>query len=207
MGDIKDTFTTILKEGTSLYKEKGSKFIGYAFHAANEEDAKIGLEEIRKEHHQSRHVCYGYILDLEEQIVRANDDGEPSHSAGTPILNQIKSAELVQTVVAVVRYFGGTKLGVSGLITAYKSAAKDAIDQASFKTIYKTTEVIVTVPFDDVNAVMRITKRDEVAITDQVYTDQCSVHLNIRDGVLDQLVKQLKTLHRAQIRVAGELLE
>ena len=89
MGNVKDTFTTIQQEGSSLYKEKGSKFIGYAFHASSEEEAKIRLDEIRQEHHQSRHVCYAYILDFNGQLQRANDDGEPSHSAGTPILNQI----------------------------------------------------------------------------------------------------------------------
>ena len=207
MGSIKDTYTTIQNEGSSLYKEKGSKFFGYAFHATSENEAKSKLDQIRQEHHQSRHVCYAYILDFDEQLQRANDDGEPSHSAGTPILNQIKSFELVQCVVAVVRYFGGTKLGVSGLITAYKTAAKEALEDAQFETIYRTTNVEVSVPFEDVNAVMRMTKTNEVAITDQVYTDVCTVHLVIRDGYLDYLIKQLQKLHRANIKVAGELLD
>ena len=119
----------------------------------------------------------------------------------------IKSFELVQCIVAVVRYFGGTKLGVSGLITAYKTAAKEAIEDAKLKTIYRTTHIEVNVPFDDVNAIMRITKTDEVQITDQVYTESCTVHLTVRDGFVDQLLQQLQSLHRANIKVAGELLD
>ncbi len=141
-------FITIELPGTGLYKEKGSKFIGYAQHLSNEEDLKPILEKLKKEHPQARHFCYAWRLNSKSNRYRANDDGEPSNSAGTPILHQIQSHNLFETVVVVVRYFGGTKLGVSGLTTAYKAAAQAAIDDASttFKIYTSTYKLGCTYP-------------------------------------------------------------
>ena len=121
-------FLTISKESESLYKEKGSKFIGIAVPTNNEEDVKEHLEAIKKKYYDARHHCYAYVLNPEGTQTRANDNGEPKHSAGDPILGQIKSKELTNTLVLIVRYFGGTKLGVRGLISAYKTAAKEALE-------------------------------------------------------------------------------
>jgi len=116
---MKDYFYTISKGGEGFYKEKGSKFIGLAFRVRDEEEVKETLEEVKKQYHDGRHHCYAYILS--EDKLRANDDGEPNHSAGDPILGQIKSKNLTEVLIVVVRYFGGTKLGVPGLINAYKN--------------------------------------------------------------------------------------
>lgn len=129
--EILDTYLTLKEQSEGIYKEKGSKFIAYALPCYSEEEAKKHLESWRKEHYQARHVCYAYRFGLNKDVFRANDDGEPNNSAGTPILGQIQSFDLTNVLIAVVRYFGGTKLGVGGLVTAYKSAAKDAIEQGT----------------------------------------------------------------------------
>ena len=130
---MQDSFLTIGQPAEGLYKEKGSKFIGLAFPVKTEDEVKERLEETRKTYYDARHHCYAYILGHEGTQFRANDDGEPNHSAGDPILGQIRSKELTNTLVIVVRYFGGTKLGVSGLINAYKTAAALALDNTSIE--------------------------------------------------------------------------
>lgn len=132
-------YKTLVKAPIGEYKEKGSKFIGYAGHVKSDEDVKAFLDEVRKEHPKSRHLCYAYILGDKKETQFVNDDGEPSGTAGKPILNQILSADLTYTCVGVIRYFGGTKLGASGLVRAYKSAAEDCLNQAEIKslTIYQ----------------------------------------------------------------------
>ncbi len=199
MEPINDEFTTINNPGQSLFKDRGSKFYGYAFNANSEEQVKEHLSTIKAEHKQARHICYAYQLDTAGLTIRANDDGEPSHSAGTPILNQIKSAELVETIVAVVRYFGGTKLGVSGLINAYKTAAEEAIKQATTKIIYKTENVILSAPFDAINDVMRLTKLEGVKLVNQQYGNEVSITLNVRLSMMEHLSKELKELHRIKV--------
>lgn len=123
-------FRRLSDKATAEYKEKGSKFIASALAVFTEDDVKLALEELRAEHHKARHIAYAFRLHPEERVERANDDGEPHHSAGTPILHVIQSEELYQCLVAVVRYFGGTKLGKSGLVRAYRSAAESAVELA-----------------------------------------------------------------------------
>lgn len=199
MEHLNDAFITLKKEGESLFKDRGSKFYGYAFHAKTEEEVKNKLDALRAEHKQARHVCYAYILDTDGYVVRANDDGEPSHSAGTPILNQIKSEELVQILVAVVRYFGGTKLGVSGLINAYKIAAEEAIEQATKQTLYKTEDITVRAPFEAMNDVMRLTNNEGVTLVEQHYEEDVTITLNVRLSSMPMLLNELKELHRVTI--------
>ena len=127
---LKSTYFTVKRRSEGTYKEKGSKFIGIAVPCWNEDEAKNYLSEWRKEHHQARHLCYAYRFGLSGDIYRANDDGEPNNSAGAPILGQIQSFELSNVLIGVVRYYGGTKLGVGGLINAYRTAAKEAIEAA-----------------------------------------------------------------------------
>ena len=130
-----EAYKTLSKKGEGVYKEKGSKFLAFAYHVENDEAIRDVLEDIKKVYFDARHHCYAYVLGPERKVFRANDDGEPNHSAGDPILGQINSKELTNTLVVVVRYFGGTKLGVSGLITAYRTAAEEALDAAQITTI------------------------------------------------------------------------
>ena len=127
---MEDTYKTIEKPSEGLFKDKGSKFISFAFPVDNEEEIKEIVQSIKKEHHSARHHCYAWRLGADQLLFRANDDGEPSSTAGKPILGQIQSFDLTNILIVVVRYFGGTLLGVSGLINAYRNAALDAINQA-----------------------------------------------------------------------------
>ena len=128
--EIHDTYRTLTTPGEAIYTEKRSKFLAFAHHITNEEEAKEILQTIRKRYYDARHICYAYVLGFEGEHTRSNDDGEPSGSAGKPILGQLRSAEITFTLVAVVRYFGGVKLGTGGLAVAYKTAAAEAISNA-----------------------------------------------------------------------------
>lgn len=172
-----DIYTTIEKPGESLFKDRSSKFFGYAFHISSKEEVKPIIEQLKKEHHASRHVCFAYSIGAHHAVTRANDDGEPSNSAGTPILNQIKSFELTNTLVAVVRYFGGIKLGVSGLINAYREGAKEAIEDAKLVEKMFTKKLTLTTSFDHLNGLMRMIKDKEWKITDQRY--DTLVHIDV----------------------------
>jgi len=148
-------FKTLLQPVEGLYKEKGSKFLSKAYPVETEEEIKKLLAELRKEYYDARHVCYAFSLQAPFLNERGNDDGEPPHSAGTPILNQIKSFELSNVLVVVVRYFGGTKLGVSGLIQAYKTAAEEALSKAEIITIEPKERYRIILPYDYTGHVMR----------------------------------------------------
>lgn len=143
---MQDTYKTIAKRSEALYKEKGSKFIGIAFPASNEDDFKTALESIKNEYHDARHHCYAFKLGMDENNYRYNDDGEPSNSAGAPIYGQIQSFNLTNIGIVVVRYFGGTKLGVGGLISAYRQAAKEALESAQL--VSKTISDYYRLTFD-----------------------------------------------------------
>lgn len=174
-----DLYTTISETGESLYKEKGSKFLGYAFHVVDEEDVKERIEELKKAHHNARHWCYAYRLHPETELYRINDDGEPSGSAGKPIYGQILSADLYETLVVVVRYFGGTKLGVSGLIQAYKSSAEMALENAQTEEVKITRPFRVTCDYTELDAVMRIVHQLECEIVNQNFTDTCELEIGV----------------------------
>lgn len=190
----KDTYLTILKASESLYKEKGSKFIGLAYPVRTEEEVKEVLDALRKQYYDARHHCYGYILGPKAGRYRANDDGEPNHSAGDPILGQIKSAELTNTLVVVIRYFGGTKLGVSGLIHAYKTAAADAI--AANEVIEEVMTEIFSLRYDyeSTNEVMRLIKDFELEIRKQEFTADCYMEVAVRQSLSEQLLEKLSLL-------------
>ncbi|MBL7883318.1 MAG: YigZ family protein [Bacteroidia bacterium] len=164
---FEDTYLTIEKASEGLFKDKGSKFIAYAFPVSSEESIKQHLLELRKQHPSANHHCYAYRLGANKQAYRANDDGEPSNTAGKPILGQIQSKDLTDILIVVVRYFGGTLLGVSGLINAYKLAAIDAIQQAQI--IEKTVNEIYKLRFDylQMNDVMKIIKDEHLQIIEQ----------------------------------------
>lgn len=176
---IVDTYLTLAAQSEGLYKEKGSKFIAYAIPCYSEEEVKEHLNNWRKEHHQARHVCYAYRLGLDKSIFRANDDGEPSNSAGQPILGQIQSFNLTNILIAVVRYFGGTKLGVGGLIVAYKTAAKEAIEAGKIieKQVYQN--YLLSFQYDALPEVMSICKQMNLMQSEQQFDIQCSLKVSV----------------------------
>ena len=187
-----DEFKTIEKSGESLFKDRGSKFYGFALHVNSIDEAKNKIKILRAKYHTSRHVCFAYRIDPIKNLERANDDGEPSNSAGTPILNQIYSAELHNVLVAVVRYFGGTKLGVPGLINAYKTSAKAAIESATIKTEEITERVCLTASYSQVNNLMRIIKQNHLKIVEQNSTDKMRIIVDIKVSKVDEIKILLK---------------
>ena len=185
---MKDYFYTISKGGEGFYKEKGSKFIGLAFRVRDEEEVKQRLEEVKKQYYDGRHHCYAYILSKDK--LRANDDGEPNHSAGDPILGQIKSKNLTEVLIVVVRYFGGTKLGVPGLINAYKTAAFEALEDS--KLIEVTIEEIYDIRYgyEITNEIMRLISDFEADIKNQEFTENCSATLGIKQSLKEKFEEE-----------------
>ena len=183
-----------------LYKEKNSKFFGYAYAVENEADIKQHLEALRNEHMGANHVCYAWQLGVEEISYRVNDDGEPNHSAGMPIYGQIQAFEVTNVLIAVVRYFGGTKLGVGGLITAYRSTAQMALKEA--KIIKKTIQVPLLLEFDYVsmNKVMRIIKKHSLQIASQTLEMKCQITLSIRQSHLPKIKDLFLSLQGVKVK-------
>ena len=178
---IKDTYKTIASSTSEvLFKEKNSKFYGYAFPVSSQEEIKIHLECLKKQHFSAVHHCYAYQFGTEKIEFRANDDGEPSNSAGMPIYGQIQSFELTNVLIVVVRYFGGIKLGVGGLITAYKTTAQIALETAEI--IEKTIDIhyLITFDYKNMNKVMRIIKEKKLQIINQKMELNCEVEISIR---------------------------
>jgi uncharacterized YigZ family protein len=179
--EIKDTYKTIASSTSEvLFKEKNSKFYGYAFPVSSQEEIKIHLECLKKQHFSAIHHCYAYQFGTEKIEFRANDDGEPSNSAGMPIYGQIQSFELTNVLIVVVRYFGGIKLGVGGLITAYKTTAQIALETAEI--IEKTIDIhyLITFDYKNMNKVMRIIKEKKLQIINQKMELNCEVEISIR---------------------------
>jgi uncharacterized YigZ family protein len=189
---MKDYFYTISKGGEGFYKEKGSKFIGLAFRVQNEDEIKEKLEEVKKQYHDARHHCYAYILSKDK--LRANDDGEPNHSAGDPILGQIKSKNLTQVLIVVVRYFGGTKLGVSGLINAYKTAAYEALEASKLMKV--TIEEIYQIEYgyEITNEVMKLIADFEADIKNQEFTENCTASLGIKQSFQEKFEEEAEKI-------------
>ncbi len=192
-----DTYLTIAGNSEGLYKEKGSKFIALAFPVQTEEEVKEILVDLRKQYHDARHHCYAYILGFKGENWRANDDGEPSSTAGKPIHGQLLSRKLTNTLVVVIRYFGGTKLGVSGLITAYKTAASEALDAATI--VEKTVKDIYNISFayPATNEVMRLIKDEDLAVINQVFDTSCSVTIGIRQSKLASVLDKVDKIDSA----------
>ena len=186
-----DTYKTITALAEGLYTEKRSKFIAMALPVRTLDEIKEYLERYQKQYYDARHVCYAYMLGHERKDFRANDNGEPSGTAGKPILGQINSNELTDILVVVVRYFGGIKLGTSGLIQAYKAAAAEAIGAAEVieKTVDDEVEVAFEYPF--MNDVMRIVKEEEPQIVSQSYDMDCIMRLRIRRSMMPRLHQRL----------------
>ncbi|TLX74406.1 YigZ family protein [Labilibacter sediminis] len=193
-----DNYKTITKASEGIYKEKGSKFIAYAYPVYSEEEIKEYVKALRDEYYDARHHCFAWQLGTDGLRYRANDDGEPSGTAGKPILGQLKSHELTNILVVVVRYFGGTKLGVPGLIHAYKEATIDAIANATI--VEKTVNDFYGVKFDylAMNHVMKIVKEEGLALTTQQFDLSCYIEFSLRQSEVDKVVNRLSKVESAK---------
>ena len=182
-----DTYLTISSVSEALYKDKGSKFYAFAYPVQTVEQIKEILAEKRKEYYDARHVCYAYMLGYERNVFRANDDGEPSGTAGRPILGQINSSNLTDILIIVVRYFGGTLLGTSGLIQAYKTSAAEAIAAATIEERIVEKTFVSKFGYQDLNAVMRIMKDFDLAVVNQIQEMDCTLYFRIRLSDIDRV--------------------
>lgn len=198
-----DTYKTIASTTEGLYKEKGSKFISFAFHVEREEEVKETMERLKKEYYDARHHCYAWRMGTSGEATRVVDDGEPSSTAGRPILGQILSRELTFVLVVVIRYFGGTKLGVSGLIQAYKEAASDALLQAEIVERTIDSEVKIRFEYVLMNGVMSIIKEFSPAILEQEFDNDCVMKLSIRNKEYGAMVSKLEKITGVQIIESG----
>ncbi len=197
---INDTYKTITAASEEiLFKEKNSKFFGYAFPVTSEEEIKEILDQLKKEHFSARHWCYAYQIGTEKIQYRANDDGEPNNSAGMPIYGQIQSFEVTNILIVVVRYFGGVKLGVSGLISAYKTAAQMAMENATIieKTIDK--HFIISFGYAHMNKVMRIIKEKNLQIVSQKMEMDCKIEIATRKKNVQNLLDTFENLYEVKL--------
>lgn len=199
MADYNDEYLTISKPSEGLFKDRGSKFLAFAYPVSSEEEIKAIQEQLRNKYHDARHHCYAYMLGPEKKVYRANDDGEPSSTAGKPILGQIRSFNLTNILIVVIRYFGGTKLGVGGLINAYKTAAEEALNNA--KIIKKTLHDIYELKFDypQMNEIMRIMKEENIEQMDQNFELTCSITLALRKAEVEKVLSKFDRVEKLKI--------
>ena len=189
-----DEYKTISGTSVGYYTEKRSKFLAFAHHVETTDEVKDIVAGYRKKYYDARHVCYAYMLGFERQDFRANDDGEPSSTAGKPILGQINSNELTNILIVVVRYYGGVNLGTSGLIVAYREAAADALAHATIETRQVEEIVKYSFAYPQMNDVMRIVKDMNPRIVSQTFENTCEIVLSIRKSEADQLRSRLAKL-------------
>jgi len=194
---VEDTYKTVSGKSEGLYKEKGSKFIALAYPVTSEDEVKEILASLRKEYHDARHHCYSYIIGFKGEHWRANDDGEPSGTAGRPIHGQILSFSLTNTLIVVIRYFGGTKLGVSGLINAYKTSAADALNNAQIvvntvKDIYK-----ITFGYLAMNDIMKLVKEENLGLMEQNFDTSCFITVGIRQTRTESVLGKIEKIDSA----------
>lgn len=193
---MKDTYRTISKPSPEvLFKDRNSKFFGYAYPVSTEEEVKKHLDTLKKEHYQARHWCYAWVLGKEYERFRANDDGEPSNSAGAPIHGQLQSFNLTNVLVVVVRYFGGTKLGVGGLINAYRTGAQLALEASLIEE--RTIDIPFTITFEYplMNTVMRLIKDENLQIIDQKMELNCEYTLAVRRKEFDRIISLVQNIY------------
>ncbi|AXT63484.1 YigZ family protein [Aquimarina sp. AD10] len=198
--DHKDTYKTITTPSKEvLFKDKNSKFFGFSFPVTNEEEVKQIIDQLKKRHHSARHWCYAWQIGTETIRYRSNDDGEPSNSAGQPIYGQIQSFDVTNILIVVVRYFGGVKLGVGGLINAYRTSAQLALENSNI--IEKTINIdfIIIFEYKDMNKVMRIIKEHNLNITKQELELNCKIHISVRKKLADKIKPIFSPLYEIKI--------
>ncbi|MAN59838.1 MAG: YigZ family protein [Flavobacteriaceae bacterium] len=197
----KDTYRTIARPSKEvLFKDRGSKFYGYAFPVTSETEIEEKLDLLKSKHHKARHWCYAWQLGKEYEHYRANDDGEPSNSAGMPIYGQLQSFDLTNTLVVVVRYFGGTKLGVGGLIQAYKAAAQMALDTSKIVTRTINEEFVLKFEYPEMNTVMRIIKEEDLTIVEQTMELSCSIIISVRKKEAERIFQLFRDTYKVQVK-------
>ena len=189
-----DSYTTIKSPSQGIYKEKGSRFIAFAFPFSDQEEIKPIIDKIRKEHHEARHHCYAYMIGQERLVWRVNDDGEPSGTAGKPILGQINSYGLTNILIVISRYFGGTLLGVSGLINAYRIAASVAIQNAEIIECSLQEFYEITYPYESMNDVMKILKEENIVQSDQIFNLECRIKINFRVSSREKILSRFSRI-------------
>lgn len=197
------TYLTLENRSEGVYKEKGSKFIGLAQACYSEEEAKELLSQWKNEHHQARHLCYAYRFGVNRDVWRANDDGEPSNSAGPPILGQIDAFELSNVLIGVVRYYGGTKLGVGGLIAAYRTAAKEALLNGVLvkREVYEYVELQFS--YEEMPMVMQVMKRFGLEMISNDFALSCSLTTKLHLNTATQIKEEWSKLASLKMRVTG----
>lgn len=199
MPEIIDTYRTLKAPSTGIYKEKGSKFLAFAFPVNNEEDIKEKLEEIRKAYYDARHHCYAWFLGADKSRFRANDDGEPSNSAGKPILGKLQSHDLSQILIVVVRYFGGIKLGVGGLINAYRSAADDAILNGTIVQRRMKTYFEIKFGYHAMNDVMTLIKSNKIEQLAHQFELDCKIKLAVPLSEFDTVKRNFLKIEKVKV--------
>ena len=187
-----DSYLILAKEGKGIFKEKMSKFLSFAHFIETPDEAKAIVKKYQNEYHDSRHVCWAYMIGPDRLEWQLNDNGEPSGTAGKPILGQINSFNLTNVVVVVVRYFGGIKLGTPGLIAAYREAARLALEDAGTKEVHKTETIKISFPYVSSNDVMKIVKSEELEIIDRVFDNACEMTLSFREDFADKIKSRLE---------------
>jgi len=201
MNSEKDTYQTIVKASDeALFKDRGSKFYGYAYPVTSEEEIKAHIESLKKQHHTARHWCYAWQLGMEYNSYRANDDGEPSNSAGMPIYGQLQSYDVTNVLVVVVRYFGGTKLGVGGLVQAYKTAAQQALENSSIVQRTINTNFLLKFDYTEMNVVMRIIKDENLKIVKQQMEMSCVFEISVRKKDGERIFNLFDTTYKVAIK-------
>ncbi|OFX47773.1 MAG: YigZ family protein [Bacteroidetes bacterium GWC2_33_15] len=194
-----DEYLTISKPSEGLFKDRGSKFIALAFPVTSENEVKEILEKLRNDYHDARHHCYAYMLGPEKNMYRANDDGEPSGTAGKPVLGQIKSFDLTNVLIVVIRYFGGTKLGVSGLIHAYKTAAEEALKSAEIIKKILLDYYQLKFEYPAMNEIMRILKEENIEQIDQKFDLSCSITIRFRKADTEKVLSKFDRVEKLKI--------
>lgn len=194
-----DTYKTIASPAEGIYKEQGSKFLAFAYPVSSADEVKILVDTKRKEFHDARHICYAYMLGAARTEFRSNDDGEPSGTAGRPILGQINSHQLSDILIVVVRYFGGILLGTGGLITAYKAAALEAITAAEIIDSVLESTYAVVFGYEQMNDVMRIMKEHQLSILSQSQSLTCSLTFSVRESLESSIIERLAKIDHVEI--------
>ncbi|MCX6270535.1 MAG: YigZ family protein [Bacteroidetes bacterium] len=198
-----DTYRTLTERTTGIYREKASKFIGIAMPCTSEEEVKELLKAIKKEYFDASHHCYAYQLGFDKSVYRVNDDGEPSGTAGKPIFGQIQSFDLTNALVLVIRYFGGTKLGVSGLINAYRTASREALSQATIVERMVMDHYRLTFTYGMLNEVMKFAKEKHLGILTSDFNLECILDFSVRRRDSEQIQSALKKKQGIEIRYLG----
>ena len=197
--NIGDKYLTITSESTGIFKDKGSRFLAFAYPVQSEETVKEIIARLKKEHHSARHHCYAWRIGTETIQFRANDDGEPSSTAGKPILGQLLSFNVTNTLIVVVRYFGGTLLGASGLINAYKSAAADAL--ANAKIVEETIEkhCLLQFSYNEMAEVMNTIKQEELTLVSTKFESKCELRFSVRKNELQRVIDRFEKIYGVKV--------